>query len=186
MAAGRLLTALIVAFAAAAPVQARQAEAEPAAPLPSAPIPYNQLNRPRVTAVPQVELPAEDEKPDTPEEPLKRPRANVAILQALDKITTETLRFEAQVGKPVRYKNLIFTVRACETAAADEPAPEATAYVIIDSAPRRRAGGADLPGRQLFRGWMFASSPSLNPLEHPVYDAWLIACRTATPSPVNR
>jgi len=38
-----------------------------------------------------------------------------------------------------------------------------------------------LPPKQAFKGWMYASSPGLNPLEHPVYDAWLIACRTAAP-----
>ena len=39
------------------------------------------------------------------------------------------------------------------------------------------------PPRQAFRGWMYAASPGLNPLEHPVYDAWLITCRAAAPPP---
>ena len=189
MAARPLIAALVLA--AATSVQARQ-PAEPApeaaVALPSAPIPYNQLNRPRAPAPPpptaaEDETPAEPEKPP---EPLKRPRANTAILQALDKVTAETMRFEAQVGRPVRYKGLIFTVRACETAAPDELAPEAVAYIVIDSTPRPRPGRSALPGRQLFRGWMYASSPGVNPFEHPAYDAWLISCRTAAPSPVNR
>lgn len=182
----RLGLALIALVSAAAvQVSARQPEPEGATALPSAPIPYNQLNRPRVAPTPKVVL----ETPTTPEkppEPLKRARATTAVLQALDKVTAESIRFEAQVGKPVRYKNLVFTVRACETAAPDELAPEAAAYVLIESMPRNQPGRSPLPGRQLFRGWMYASSPGVNPLQHPVYDAWLIACKTAAPSPAKR
>lgn len=116
-----------------------------------------------------------------PPEPAKRQRYSVAILQALDKVTTETMRFEVPVGQPIRYKTLIFTVRACETAAADEVAPETAAYVVVDTQPKAQAGRAAPPGRQVYKGWMYASSPGLNPLQHPVYDAWLIACKQSTP-----
>jgi hypothetical protein len=176
--------ALIAGLAAATLAPAQEAET-PA--LPKAPIPYNQLGRPRVTPVPQKK--AEELAPKVPEkpaEPLKRARAGAAILQGLDKVTAQSMRFEAKVGQPVRYKGLVITVRACETAAPDELAPEASAYVIVDSAPRKRPGRSDLPGRQIFRGWMYASSPGLNPLQHPAYDAWLIACKAAAPSPAKR
>ncbi|ATC31816.1 DUF2155 domain-containing protein [Caulobacter vibrioides] len=116
-----------------------------------------------------------------PAEPAKRARYAVAILQALDKVTTETMRFEVPIGQPIRYKTLIFTVRACETAAADEVAPESTAYVVVDTQPKAQAGRAAPPGRQIYKGWMYASSPGLNPLQHPVYDAWLIACKQSIP-----
>lgn len=116
-----------------------------------------------------------------PVEPAKRGRYAVAILQALDKITTETMRFEVPIGQPIRYKTLIFTVRACETAAADEVAPESAAYVVVDTQPKAQAGRAAPPGRQIYKGWMYASSPGLNPLQHPVYDAWLIACKQSIP-----
>lgn len=116
-----------------------------------------------------------------PVEPAKRGRYTVAILQALDKVTTETMRFEVPVGQPIRYKTLIFTVRACETAASDELAPETTAYVVVDTQPKAQAGRAAPPGRQIYKGWMYASTPSLNPLQHPVYDAWLIACKQSAP-----
>ncbi len=119
--------------------------------------------------------------PAKPPEPAKRQRYTIAILQALDKVTTETMRFEAPVGQPIRYKTLVFTVRACETAAADEIAPETAAYVIVDTQPKAQAGRAAPPGRQVYKGWMYASSPGLHPLEHPVYDAWLIACKQAAP-----
>lgn len=113
--------------------------------------------------------------------PLKRTRYGVAILQALDKVTAETIRFEAPVGQPIRYKSLVFTVRACELTAPDEPAPDAIAYLTIDSQPQARPGRPTPPPRQAFRGWMYAASPGLNPLEHPVYDAWLVSCRAAAP-----
>lgn len=119
--------------------------------------------------------------PPKPVEPAKRGRYSVAILQALDKVTTETMRFEVPVGQPIRYKTLIFTVRACETAAADEIAPETSAYVVIDTQPKAQAGRAAPPGRQIYKGWMYASTPGLHPLEHPVYDAWLIACKQSLP-----
>lgn len=119
--------------------------------------------------------------PAKPPEPAKRQRYTIAILQALDKVTTETMRFEVPVGQPIRYKTLIFTVRACETAAADEVAPETAAYVVVDTQPKAQAGRAAPPGRQIYKGWMYASSPGLNPLQHPVYDAWLIACKQAAP-----
>jgi hypothetical protein len=110
-----------------------------------------------------------------------RQRYTIAILQALDKVTTETMRFEVPVGQPIRYKTLIFTVRACETAAADEVAPETAAYVVVDTQPKAQAGRAAPPGRQIYKGWMYASSPGLNPLQHPVYDAWQSACKPAAP-----
>ena len=117
-----------------------------------------------------------------PVEPMKRPRYAVAVLQALDKVTAETVRFEAPVNQPVRYKTLIFTVHACETTAPDEAASDAIAHVEIDNQPKGPDGAAPAPSRQVFRGWMFASSPGLNLFQHPIYDAWLIACKDVTPA----
>jgi hypothetical protein len=117
-----------------------------------------------------------------PAVPLRRARYDVAVLEALDKITAEALVFEAPVGKPMRYKGLIFTVRACERATPEEPVDDSIAYLTIDSQPRAEAGRPAPPARQVFKGWMYASSPGLNPLEHPVYDAWVISCRAAAPA----
>lgn len=120
------------------------------------------------------------------ETPVRRPRYDVAVLQAIDKVTAETLRFEAAVGKPVRYKGLIFTVRACERSTPEEGVPDSVAYLTIDSQPRATPGRPAPAARQAFKGWMYASSPGVNPLEHAVYDAWLISCRTAAPSAPTR
>jgi hypothetical protein len=117
-----------------------------------------------------------------PAVPLKRPRYTSAVLQAIDKVTAQTLRFEVPIGKPVRYKSLIFVVRACETTAADEPFTDAAAHVEIDSQPLPQDGSAPPAARQVFRGWMFANAPGVDLFQHPVYDAWLIACKTEAPS----
>lgn len=119
-------------------------------------------------------------QPVLPPEPLKRPRFTSAVLQATDKITAETLRFEARVGEPVRYKGLLLTVRACETTAADEEVFDSAAHLEISAQPET-PGPAPVAPRQVFRGWMFAGSPGLHPLQSPGYDVWLIACRTEAP-----
>ncbi|WP_337187308.1 DUF2155 domain-containing protein [Phenylobacterium sp.] len=126
--------------------------------------------------------PPKDQVAEKPvEAPTRRARYEVAVIQALDKITAETLRFEARVGAPVRWKGLVFTVRACERSAPDEAVADSIVYLTIDAQPRPQPGRPTPPAREAFRGWMFAASPSLNPLEHPIYDAWAISCRTSSP-----
>ena len=114
--------------------------------------------------------------------PMKRPRYQAAVLQALDKVTAETVRFEAPINRPIRYKSLIFVVRACETTAPDEGFNDAAGFVEIDSQPIPPDGKPPPPARQVFNGWMFANAPGVHPFEHPVYDAWLIACKTDAPA----
>lgn len=119
--------------------------------------------------------------PPAPAAPLKRPRLGAAVLQATDKITAETLRFEARVNEPVRYKGLIVTVRACETTANDEAVADSIAHLDVLSQPAATSGRSPPPARIAFRGWMFAGSPALHPFEHPSYDLWVIACKAASP-----
>jgi hypothetical protein len=203
--AAMLVTAgLVAAFAAGlAGAQETTVSPKPAAPTPTpaatpppiaspapttAPIPPNDIlaqvpvaspGDTPATAAPPPAAPKPVEAPKPPPEPLKRPRFDTAILQGVDKITAETLRFEAKVGAPVRYKGLILTVRACETTAADEDINDSVAYVEVQSQPEVLAGRVAAPPRQVFKGWMFASSPTLHPFEHPVYDLWLVACKAA-------
>jgi len=118
--------------------------------------------------------------PPLPSAP-KPVRSPAAIIQALDKVTAETMRFAAPVGKPVRYKNLVFLVRACESTGLGSASPNASAYVMVDNAPLASEGVAPPPPKQVFKGWMFANSPGLNPLQSPIYDAWLIACMASPP-----
>jgi hypothetical protein len=166
--------ALSSAAPAPEPVPAQPPAAEPAKLRPAA--------RSSDDAPPPSGGPAKAAAAARPADPAKRPRYQVAIIQALDKVTAETVRFEAPVGKSIRYKTLIFTVQACETSAADEDNQDAMVHVEIDSQPNGPDGKPMPTARQVFKGWMFASAPGLNLLQHPVYDAWLIACKTPAPS----
>ncbi|WP_296817057.1 DUF2155 domain-containing protein [Brevundimonas sp.] len=124
--------------------------------------------------------------PEAPPAPqLPRQRRQVAIIQALDKVTAETIRFEAPVGQQRRWRGLVFRVRACESTAEDEPLRDSIAYLEIRSQTQTRDGRAS--SRQIFQGWMFASAPGLNPIEHNLYDVWVISCQTREPeAPTSR
>lgn len=128
---------------------------------------------------PQSSSKRADDQPKAPPPPPKRTLYNAAIIQAVDKVTAETLRFEVQVRQPVRYKGLIFTLHTCEASPAGT-LPSAFAHLEIDSQPQPLPGRPPNPAKQVFKGWMIADAPGLHPLEHPVYDAWLIACKTAS------
>jgi hypothetical protein len=184
-----LLTLAGAGLVAAQPTPAPQPPQE-AAPKPAeeAAPPSSGVPTPAPTPTPPITekevepaAPPPSETPKAPVAPLRRARYDIAVLQALDKVTAESMRFEARVGQPVRYKTLVFTVKACERAAPDEAFDDSIAYVTIDSQPRTAPGGAAIAPKQAFRGWMYASSPGLHGLEHPVYDAWLITCRTTAP-----
>ncbi len=98
----------------------------------------------------------------------------VVVLRGLDKVTARISRIEAPIGRPVRFGTLKIRARFCKKRPPEET-PETTAFLdIIDVKP----GEAPLP---LFSGWMFASSPALSALEHPVYDVWVIDCKISRP-----
>ncbi|HUO22454.1 MAG TPA: DUF2155 domain-containing protein [Caulobacteraceae bacterium] len=140
--------------------------------------------KPPPPAAPEASDDAESDQPAVraaPPPPPTRTKRNAAIVQALDKVTAETLRFEADVNQPVRYKDLVFTVHACEDSASDETPAGAFAHLEIDFQPKPVPGQSAPPAMQLFKGWMFSNAPGVHPFQHPVYDAWLIACKTASP-----
>ena len=100
---------------------------------------------------------------------------NIAVLQGLDKITARITRIDVPVDTVVRFGTLDINVRRCHKRPPEEP-PEKTMYIeITERRPDERPV-------QLFSGWMFASSPSVSALEHPVYDIWLVDCRNASNS----
>ena len=114
--------------------------------------------------------------------PKKRTRYAAAVIQALDKVTAETVRFEAPIGQPIRYKGLIYTVKACETTADDEPMQDVIAYMQVRTSPNPDVSAAQqTPSKEIFHGWTFASAPGLNPLQDRVYDAWVVGCRRPLP-----
>jgi hypothetical protein len=94
----------------------------------------------------------------------------VAILQGLDKITARISKIEAPVDKPVHFGTLTIVARDCKKRPPEEP-PESAAFLEIDE---KRPGDAET--RRIFSGWMFASSPALSAMEHPVYDINVLDC----------
>ena len=92
-----------------------------------------------------------------------------AILQALDKITARVFTIEAKLGEIIKFGTLEIIVRHCDKRPPEET-PESAAYLeTIDIRP----SGARF---KMFQGWMFASSPALSALEHPIYDVWVGDC----------
>jgi hypothetical protein len=164
---------------------APEATPAPAAPVAVAPPAPTIVVAPLETAEADVEEEAEEEaavtpaavQPETPATPARRQRGRFAVIDAIDKITAESMRFEVEVGgRPVAFrKTLIFTARACEVSAGDELVSDAIAYLEVGLQPRGLLQINE--PRQIFRGWMFASSPAVNGLEHPIYDAWVVGCR---------
>lgn len=155
-----------------------------AAPAPASPIAVTPV-APVIVVAQADEEPEEEEKAEeapaksieAPAAPARRQRRRVAIVEAIDKITAESMRFEVEVGgRPVRFqRTLIFTARACEVSAPDEQVSDAVAYLEVSLQPRGVIQVSE--PRQIFRGWMFASSPAVSGLQHPIYDAWIVGCK---------
>jgi hypothetical protein len=98
-----------------------------------------------------------------------------AQLQGLDKVSGRIVSIEAPVGQTVHFGTLEMIVRTCRKRPPEE-APESAAFIDIWEIKTGEAAAS------LFRGWMFASSPALSALEHPVYDVWLVDCSEASKS----
>jgi hypothetical protein len=95
---------------------------------------------------------------------------SAATLQAMDKVTARISKIEAPVGQVVRYGELEIHVKSCRKRPPEEP-PESAAFLEIFETKKGER-------RKVFGGWMFASSPSLSAMDHPVYDVWVVDCKT--------
>ncbi|MBX9590236.1 MAG: DUF2155 domain-containing protein [Hyphomonadaceae bacterium] len=93
----------------------------------------------------------------------------VAVFAALDKVTAAVKQLSVQLNQTGEFRTLKITPRACYTRAATEP-PRTSTFVEIDEIM------FDGREKRVFTGWMFAESPGLNPLLHPVFDVWLTSC----------
>ncbi|WP_300542471.1 DUF2155 domain-containing protein [Maricaulis sp.] len=114
--------------------------------------------------------------PDARErEPLSSEPGSVVVLRGLDKVTARTRDFEIEIGETEQFGALAITAQYCRKRPPEET-PETYAFLQIRD--RRTDGfGVDVEGEQIFSGWMFASRPAQNPLEHAVYDVWVLDCR---------
>ena len=99
---------------------------------------------------------------------------NVGVFQGLDKITARIKTFEIQVGIPKKFGILDIDLQKCVySLPLDEP--ESIAYIkVLDKSDKYSVTKDKL---SIFEGWIFASSPALNAMEHPVYDVSLISCK---------
>jgi hypothetical protein len=94
------------------------------------------------------------------------------LLQGLDKITARVSQIKVPVGGTVTFGALQITARACDKHPPEE-APEAAAFLeVVEVKP-------DEKPVERFKGWMFASSPALSAMEHPVYDLVVLDCVNA-------
>jgi len=93
-----------------------------------------------------------------------------AVFAGLDKITGRIITFDVAIDETVQFGTIQITPRVCYTRPPTE-APQTTSFVEVDEA------GPQTEMKRIFSGWMFAASPGLHAIEHPVYDAWLTDCR---------
>jgi len=98
-----------------------------------------------------------------------------ATFSGLDKISGRIIQFDVALNETVQFGALQVTPRACYTRPATET-QNTTSFVEVDEITLK----SEI--RRIFSGWMFASSPGLNAVEHPIYDVWLIDCKTSAPS----
>lgn len=96
-----------------------------------------------------------------------------AVFSGLDKITGRIISFEVAIDETVQFGSLQITPRVCYTRPPTE-APQTDTYVEADEVT------SDKSYKRIFSGWMYAASPGLNGIEHPIYDAWLTGCKGGT------
>jgi hypothetical protein len=99
---------------------------------------------------------------------------SAAVLQAMDKVTARISKIEAPIGEMVHYGDLEIEVKSCRKRPPEEP-PESAAFIEIYETKKGER-------RKVFGGWMFASSPALSAMEHPVYDVWVVDCVIGEPA----
>ncbi|WP_051661306.1 DUF2155 domain-containing protein [Bosea sp. 117] len=106
--------------------------------------------------------------------PSQKVTNKTAVFSGLDKITGRIITFDVAINETVQFGALRITPRACYTRPATET-QNTTGFIEVQE--------LELDGevKPLFGGWMFAASPGLHGVEHPIYDVWLIDCKQSAP-----
>ena len=99
----------------------------------------------------------------------------VAELQALDKITARVSNLEIKIGETTTFGSLTVSVKACRKSPPENTPESAVFLQVWEQKP-----GED--SHWVYSGWMFASSPALAAMDHPVYDIWLVDCKKESTS----
>jgi len=95
---------------------------------------------------------------------------NFTDIKILDKISSKNFLLKLKNGEDTKYKDLIIKSLKCKNSEFDDN-PEITAYIQVSDLTKK-----DNNDVFIFNGWMFSSSPSIIPFDHPVYDIWLVSC----------
>ncbi|MBM3563869.1 MAG: DUF2155 domain-containing protein [Alphaproteobacteria bacterium] len=128
-------------------------------------------------------------------DPIRHP---TAVFAGLDKTTGRIINFDVAIDETVQFGALQVTPKVCNTRPQTET-PQTTSFVEVDELvlkseqrgdPRPEAVKTDVKqeAKRIFSGWMFAASPGLHGVEHPVYDVWLVDCKggkEAAPPPAE-
>jgi hypothetical protein len=172
-----LIGLLLAAGSVTALAQGAQTQGVPAKPAAAA------KAAPTTAATPAATPPAAAPDPNTVEpdigatsQPLQPTGPMVLLLRGLDKITGRATNIVAPIGKPQHFFTLTITARYCYSTPPSET-PETAAFVQIDD------HRPDQAAKRIFSGWMYASSPGLNAVQHPLYDVWAISCNTNMTAP---
>ena len=102
----------------------------------------------------------------------KKLNEEYAELNILDKVSSKTSSISIKIGKEYIFQNLLINVLKCQNSQFDDD-PEVTAYMQVKDLKAKNNDKVFV-----FNGWTFASSPSIRPFDHPVYDIWLKKCNS--------
>tara|TARA_B100001063_G_C16616842_1_gene478595 strand:+ start:290 stop:697 length:408 start_codon:yes stop_codon:yes gene_type:complete len=91
-------------------------------------------------------------------------------IKVLDKISSKNTLIKLRNGKEVKHKDLLIKSLKCKNSEFDDN-PEITAYIQVVDLTKKNKDEVFV-----FNGWIFSSSPSIAPFDHPVYDIWLVGC----------
>lgn len=103
----------------------------------------------------------------------------VAEFIGMDKITGRITTFDVYLDETVQFGALQVTPRVCFSS-SDSEEPKTDSFVAVDEIT------LDRKIRRIFTGWMFAESPGLNAVEHPIYDVWLKGCKETSSVPMPK
>ena len=91
-------------------------------------------------------------------------------IKILDKVSSKNNLLKIKIGEEKKYKNLLIKSLKCKNSEFDDN-PEITAYIQVRDLTNKNNDEVFV-----FNSWMFSSSPSIEPFDHPVYDVWLVSC----------
>ena len=91
-------------------------------------------------------------------------------IKVLDKISSKNTSLNLKNGEEIKHKDLLIKSMKCANSEFDDN-PETTAYIQVRDLTNNNKNDV-----YVFNGWMFSSSPSIEPFDHPVYDVWLVSC----------